>query len=118
MAFTRFTPVSNLAMLEIDRTEEEIDNSQTQTADVSWWPKVHMWETGSYNMGYWTSFTEVWFKSRLDRIRSHEAQPKSIAAWKNDMKSAHNAKKVKQAMDAASRDFVQSYSERLFSDDT
>ena len=96
--------------------DEKLDGSQTQTADVLWWPKVHMWESGCYNMGYWTSFAEVWFKSRLDRIRSHEAHPKSIAAWKNDMKSAHNAKKVKQATVAASKSFVQSYSECLFSE--
>ena len=46
-------------------------------------------------MGYWTGYAEIWFKQRLDRIRSHEAQPKTALKWRDDLKQSHNAKDLR-----------------------
>ena len=52
-------------------------------------------------MGYWTSFAEIWFQLRLDRIRSHEARPKTTAGWRDDLKAAHGAKNIKLVLSAS-----------------
>ena len=91
-----------------------IDESEKQTADVSWWPKAVTWENGTFDLGYWTPFAEVWFRTRLDRIRSHEARPKTGTAWKNDLKGAHGAKNLKLAVHAASRKFLERHRDRMF----
>ena len=91
-------------------TRTIIDHTQNRTGDVSWWPKVQQWEGGTFDVGYWSPFAEVWFQMRLDRIRCNEAQPKGTNAWRNDMKSAHNAKRVTQALRRTSQAFVESSS--------
>ena len=83
-----------------------IDESGKQTADVSWWPKAVTWENRTMDLGYWTPFAEVWFQRRLDRIRSHEAHPKTASVWKDDLKAAPSAKKLRLAVDTASTIFL------------
>ena len=59
-------------------------------------------------MGHWSSFAELWFQKRLDKIRSHEAPPKTVVAWKNDVKIAPIAKRLRLAVDMASERFMES----------
>ena len=92
-----------------------IEASHKQIAQMSWWPRVHTWEAGTYDLGCWTTFAEMWFQHRLDRIRSHEAKPKSVSGWRNDLKSAMNAKKVRDAVANASEQFVDAKRDLLFS---
>ena len=90
------------------------DESGKQVADMSWWPKVMVWEGSCYDLGYWTPYAEMWFQTRLDKIRAHEARPKSVTVWRNDLKNARNAKRLRDAVFVASENFVAENSERLF----
>ena len=65
-------------------------------------------------MGYWTSFAEIWFQLRLDRIRSHEARPKTTAGWRDDLKAAHGAKNIKLAVLTASKKFLKLHGDQIF----
>lgn len=67
------------------------------------------------HLGYWTGFAEIWFKLRLDRIRSHEAQPKTALKWRDDLKRSHNAKDLREMVDAASRRFLSRNGRQMFS---
>ena len=90
------------------------DESGKQTADVSWWPKALAWENGTLDVGYWTPFAEVWFQKRLDRIRSHEAGPKTATEWKDSLKSALSAKSLRNAVQTASTNFFNCHGGKIF----
>ena len=57
------------------------------------------------DLGYWTSFAETWFQNRLDRIRSHDARVKNASQWRDDLKCARNAKKLRAMTDQAAGKF-------------
>ncbi|KAI0740369.1 hypothetical protein C8Q76DRAFT_590759, partial [Earliella scabrosa] len=40
-----------------------------------WWPSRTHWDKCLHNHGFWTANNEVWFRNRLDMIRSNEARP-------------------------------------------
>ena len=94
-------------------TSDNTDASEKKTADASWWPKVQQWESGTYNVGYWSPFAEVWFQTRLDLIRCNEAQPKTAAIWRNEMKAAKNSRKITYALSNASARFLEREGGRL-----
>ena len=81
---------------------------------MSWWPKAYSWEAGHYDIGYWTSNAELWFQQRLDKMRSHDAKPMPLGWWRDQLKSANNAKKLKQAVNKASRQFMEANGESIF----
>ncbi|KAF8573183.1 hypothetical protein K439DRAFT_1282344, partial [Ramaria rubella] len=56
--------------------------SGQQAADVSWWPKQSMWNSGGLNVGYWSPDCETWFQSHLALICSNSAPLRSAAQWK------------------------------------
>ena len=83
-----------------------LDPSHNSAAQMSWWPKASTWDTGTWEQGYWTSFCEQWFQKRLDRIRSHEVGIKGARAWRDVFRTALNARKLCQAVETASEQFV------------
>ena len=70
---------------------------------------MYVWENGGLDVGYWCSFAEMWFKKRLSRIRSHEDRPKSVRDWKKDLGNFGRAKRLSQAIEKASAQFLDAH---------
>ncbi|KAI0741217.1 hypothetical protein C8Q76DRAFT_576504, partial [Earliella scabrosa] len=52
---------------------------------ASWWPSPTHWDKSLRNYGFWTADNEVWFRNRLDMIRSNEGHPLTANRWKNGL---------------------------------
>ena len=90
------------------------DASGKQVADFSWWPKASVWEKSTLDVGLWSLYDEVWFQTRLEHIRARRQKPKTVSAWKEALKSAKNARRLRKALEAASKDFLEANAARLF----
>ena len=101
----RYALVYSINHVSVLLQNPHTDSLGKQVANMSWWPKASTWESGSLDNGYWTSFAEVWFQKRLDRIRSHEAKPKTASGWRDELKCAHNAKKLRKMTETALQQF-------------
>ena len=66
------------------------------------------------DLGYWTGFAEVWFQQRLDRVRCHEASPKTPIEWRDDVKRSKNAKKLRELVNSASWNFISRNGRHVF----
>lgn len=62
------------------------DPPHSNASDTSWWPKPSTWKHSGADYGFWTSKNEAWFRGRLAKIRSGEAQPHNAKLWRQYLK--------------------------------
>ena len=67
------------------------------------------------DLGYWTAYAETWFQARLDRIRCHDARVKNASQWRDDLKRAHSAKKLRAMTDQAATTFFVNHGREVLS---
>ncbi|KAF8881268.1 hypothetical protein BD779DRAFT_1412930, partial [Infundibulicybe gibba] len=61
-------------------------NNGSQMAQESWWPKYNTWKDSGADVGYWSSFNEVFFQNRLAAIRGKTASLRSAHDWRIALK--------------------------------
>lgn len=54
--------------------------------DLSWWPKVNIWDGSGLDLGRWTPFCEGWFKNRFQSLREGQAKPLTSAQWHKNLR--------------------------------
>ena len=77
-----------------------------QRRDLSWWPKVKVWEGSCLNLGCWTPACEAWFQNRLGSIKSGKAQPYSATKWQKNLRLAKHASKFFMKMEGIGLRFL------------
>ena len=73
---------------------------------MSWWPKPEYWDKSPYSVGYWSDAAENWFLARLSKIRSDEMIVFGAKKWKDVLRNAVVAAKLRTAVDNASEQFL------------
>ncbi|KAI0373836.1 hypothetical protein BV20DRAFT_937080 [Pilatotrama ljubarskyi] len=77
-----------------------------QTQDLSWWPKPNVWEKSDLHTGYWTPYCEHWFQTLLSKYRCGEEQPRNAGRWRDTLRHAKRAGKLRESIEVASANFL------------
>lgn len=64
-----------------------------QTRDISWWPKINVWNGCGLDLGCWTPQCEQWFQRRLERILSGTERPQGTSRWKKNLRYEKETRK-------------------------
>jgi len=77
-----------------------------QTVDVSWWPKVNLWDRGDLAAGCWTPQCEHWFTQRLEKICLGTETPKDTKTWDKNLRYEKESKEFFSKAQELTYDFL------------
>ena len=71
-----------------------LSGQATQSADMSWWPKLTAWRNSGIQVGFWSPYCEEWFQLCLKSIISSLAKPRTSKEWNQALKLVRNQSKL------------------------
>src|SRR5882724_629764 len=71
-----------------------LSGQATQSANMSWWPKLIAWNNSGMQVGFWSPYCEEWFQLHLKSILSGGASPRTSKGWDQALKLARKQSKL------------------------
>src|SRR5882724_5067137 len=83
-----------------------LSGQATQSADMSWCPKLIAWHNSGMQVGFWSPYCEEWFQLRLKSILSGRASPRTSNGWDQALKLARKQSKLVRNYECLAAQFV------------
>ncbi len=76
---------------------------------MSWFPKPTAWKGSGLDVGFWSADDESWYLHRVAKYLGGDFKCENQTEWRKSLKLCRDAPKVSEALEMASRNFLEKY---------
>ncbi|PBK59503.1 hypothetical protein ARMSODRAFT_899183 [Armillaria solidipes] len=87
----------------------ESDRRGQLTEHVSWFPKPTAWKGSGLDVGFWSADDESWYLHRVAKYLDGDFKCENQTEWRKSLKLCRDAPKVSEALETASRIFLEKH---------